>query len=126
MPLAVPYATNDSEFARVDGELEHQGQFYRLVKQRLSMDTLYLVCVKDTKTMKIRQALTDYVKTFTDKPLDAKSPASTFSTFIKDFMTTTISVQSGSSGWELSVGPSSVAVSLTDFSRSISSPPPRG
>jgi len=82
VPLALPYAADETQFERVDGELEHQGEFYRLVKQRLYQDTLYMVCYKDSQSKRIKQALADYVKTFTDKPADAKSSGKTLQTFI--------------------------------------------
>ncbi|MBK5278548.1 MAG: hypothetical protein JJE09_06760, partial [Bacteroidia bacterium] len=47
MPLAIPYSTDSKEYTRVDGEFEHNGDMYRLVKQRLQSDTLYIVCIKD-------------------------------------------------------------------------------
>ena len=47
IPISVPYASDSEEFERVDGLFEHKGEFYRLVKQRLFLDTLYVVCVKD-------------------------------------------------------------------------------
>ncbi|HEX6890362.1 MAG TPA: hypothetical protein VF141_06710, partial [Chryseolinea sp.] len=71
VPMTLPYHL-DSEYERVDGEIEHDGEFYRLVKQKLQKDTLYIVCIKDQGSKRIKQALADYVKTFTDKPADAK------------------------------------------------------
>jgi hypothetical protein len=98
VPMAVPYQA-DTEYERVDGEIEHNGEFYRLVKQKLSQDTLYIVCLKDNASKNIKRALGDYVKTFTDKPVDTKHNAKTFLTLIKDYLPTSIGVISLTEGW---------------------------
>jgi hypothetical protein len=100
VPLALPYASSDDQFERVDGELEHNGEFYRLVKQRLHEDTLYIVCYKDNQSKRIKQALADYVKTFTDKPVDAKSSGKAIQNFIKDYISSVIKIESATGGWE--------------------------
>jgi hypothetical protein len=103
VPLALPYASSDDQFERVDGELEHNGEFYRLVKQRLHEDTLYIVCYKDNQSKRIKQALADYVKTFTDKPVDAKSSGKVIQNFIKDYISSVIKIESVTGGWENSL-----------------------
>src|SRR5207302_5128451 len=55
VPLSVPYAADNQEYDRVTGEFEHRGEVYRLVKQKLYHDTLYIVCVKDRESKKINQ-----------------------------------------------------------------------
>jgi hypothetical protein len=100
MPITVPYNTDSRDFERVDGEFEHNGDVYRLVKQKLAQDTLYIVCVKDQESKKINQVLADYVKTFTDKPASAKQGAKTAPTLIKDFISFSVAISNTSSGWE--------------------------
>lgn len=101
VPLAVPYAMDNADYERVDGELEHDGEVYRLVKQRLSQDTLFIVCYKDNQSKRIKQALADYVKTFTDKPVDAKSHnGKIFQNFIKDYISSVVGIESANGGWE--------------------------
>jgi hypothetical protein len=39
IPVAVPYQIDSEGYERVDGEFEHQGEFYRLVKQKYQNDT---------------------------------------------------------------------------------------
>ncbi|HMI65785.1 MAG TPA: hypothetical protein VK517_07115 [Cyclobacteriaceae bacterium] len=100
IPLTVPYSTDHQDYERVSGEFEHDGEVYRLVKQKLFRDTLYIVCVKDNESKKINQALVDYVKTFSDKPVNAKQHnGKQVLSFIKDYVTTGVSVESQSSGW---------------------------
>ncbi len=108
VPIAIPYAVDSKTYERVDGEFEHEGQVYRLVKQKLQSDTLYIICIKDNRAQKINQVLADYVKSYTDKPFSAKQNAKTVSLFSKDFLSTTTSVQLIAKGWSnaatLSVG----------------------
>jgi hypothetical protein len=103
VPLSIPYNTDDEDYERVDGEVEYQGEFYRLVKQKLVSDTLYIVCIKDIKSKQIKQALADYVKSFTDKPADNKSQGKMQTTFIKDFLPTSFSLSASTEGWNSSL-----------------------
>jgi hypothetical protein len=101
IPVAVPYYADNQDYERVTGEFEHDGDVYRLLKQKYSGDTLYIVCVKDVEAKKISQALTDYVKTFSDKPVNAKQQSTkSIQSFCKDYITTGISVESQASGWK--------------------------
>jgi hypothetical protein len=101
VPLTVPYYADSKTYERVSGEFENDGDVYRLVKQKMHRDTLYIVCVKDLKSKKINQALASYVKTFTDKPSTAKQQnAKQFPSFCKDYLTSAVSVESQSSGWK--------------------------
>lgn len=101
VPIAIPYASDMTEYERVDGEFRHEGNVYHLMKQRLFKDTLYIVCVKDTRAQKIDKALEDYVKTFSDKPSSEKGGIKTLDVFSKDFLSHIISLTSGQTGWEL-------------------------
>ena len=103
VPLAIPYQLLSGEYQRVDGEIEYNSESYRLVKQKMDKDTLFIVCIKDQTSTRINQALTDYVKTFTDKPIQAKNAGKTFVGFIKDFLLTSINVSQFSEGWNYSV-----------------------
>jgi hypothetical protein len=125
VPLAIPYSSDEQDFQRVTGEFEHEGEVYRLVKQKLHRDTLYIVCIKDTKSKKINQALADYVKTFTDRPFNAKPQSGKVNySLIKDFLNTGIEIESDSYGWSVHV--SYVELShlyLSSFTTRIKYPP---
>jgi hypothetical protein len=126
IPVAVPYQIDSEDYERVDGEFEHEGEFYRLVKQKYQNDTLFMVCIKDHTTKRIEQAVADYVKTFTDKPVDAKHNGKVTSIFIKDFLPSHITIKSISTGWDSEVAFNIKTPCLTDRDQSIISPPPRG
>jgi hypothetical protein len=125
IPLAVPYSTDSKEFRRVDGEFEHQGEIYRLVKQRLKSDTLFIVCVKDNVSKRISQALEDYVKTFTDKPANSKGNSKTIQNLIKDFICNAISIEKQNSGWEKTLSFYRVESQYQPIDCSFTGPPPR-
>ena len=124
IPMTLPYHL-DSEYERVDGEIEHNGEFYRLVKQKLQKDTLYIVCIKDYGSKRITQALADYVETFTDKPIDAKSTGKLFTSFIKDFLPTSIEISPASAGWNYAVSSADIIDSFSSRSIAVVSPPPQ-
>ena len=128
IPMSIPYHIDSEENERVNGEIEHQGEFYRLVKQKLFEDTLYIVCIKDVESTRLKQALSDYVKTFTDKPTNTSHHNTNIvSTFIKDYIPQMFKVESSSTGWTLEVPVSSKpVVLLSSFSASIVHPPERG
>lgn len=125
VPLAVPYHTDSDDYERVDGEVEHNGEFYRLVKQKLEQDTLVIVCIKDQASKQIKQALKDYVKSFTDKPVDAKHHGKIFAGFIKDFLPSNIEISSASNGWNSTVTKATSTKIFKERSLTVFIPPPQ-
>lgn len=125
IPFTVPYATDSREFERIDGEFEHNGEFYRLVKQRLYRDTLSIVCVKDHESKRIMQALSSYVKTFTDKPVDTnQSTAKIISRFSKDYISTSFELSTSAEGWRFSFAFCDIQDPVLLLQLPILSPPP--
>lgn len=126
VPMAIPYHTDANQFERVDGEIEYKGEYYRLVKQKLEKDTLYIVCIKDQDSKRINQALADYVKTFTDKPSNAKQSAKHLTSLIKEFLPSSVVLTNVSAGWNST---SSSSITIDDLFHSVSLavfiPPPR-
>lgn len=126
LPIAVPYATDSRDFERVDGKFEHNGEFYRMVKQKITADTLFIVCVKDHQSKRINQALTSYVETFADRPADHQSHSKLTYNFIKDYLTHSFTILPLSDGWECDVvKETSHTFSTSDFFPSIVHPPER-
>lgn len=126
IPITIPYAQDHEGFQRINGTFEHKGEFYQLVEQRLSNDTLHVICVMDHQGKRINQALVSFVKSFTDKPVNDNQSALTFSDFIKDYITTSFSISHLSFGWHREVGQSSsLPVFIPSFYASIIHPPER-
>ena len=123
IPLAVPYFS-DTDFERVDGQIEYKGQFYRLVKQKLAKDTLHVVCIQDPKAKHIEEALTEYVKTFADQSAD-RSSSKTIHSFIKDYVSTSFSLGAAETGWSISLHHITVNISFASRYVSFPSPPPK-
>ncbi|HEX6224910.1 MAG TPA: hypothetical protein VFZ52_10895 [Chryseolinea sp.] len=125
IPVAVPYKMDSEDYERVDGEFEHNGEFYRLVKQKYQNDTLFMVCIKDHASKRIERALTDYVKTFTDKPVDRQHTGKNFTSFIKDFLPTSIKISTTSKGWNYTVASAFVEHYFYDRPLKVFTPPPQ-
>jgi hypothetical protein len=87
IPLALPYPVQQDEFQRLQGDFEHQGEFYKLVKQKYLNDTLYVVCIKNVEEKKATKVFSDLAKLSTDQ--SSSSPnnqnAKTIVNIIKDY-----------------------------------------
>lgn len=126
VPVSIPYMPDQPDFDRVDGKFEHNGELYRMVKQRYAQDTLTVICVRDTEHKKIDLALSDYVKTFSDKAADTKPTSKATITFMKDYLPISFGIVSDTEGWALSVLRNAHYQSLIPtFTASIVHPPER-
>ncbi|MBL0740768.1 hypothetical protein [Chryseolinea lacunae] len=126
VPIAIPYVADASRFERVDGSFERDGEFYRLVKQRYSRDTLFLVCVKDQQRKTIEDSWVSFVKTFNGKPTE-RSAGFKLPILIKDYVVQAFSIRSVSLGWVNGVEKTTAVIfSISDFYPSIPHPPERG
>jgi hypothetical protein len=123
-PLSIPYF-GDTGFERVTGEIEHQGEYFQLVKQKLEKDTLYIVCIKDVKRKHIQKALTEYVKTFTGKAAE-NTHAKTIPSFIKDYVPTSFDLGASAAGWSATVVYFFVPVPFSNPYFTDTAPPPKG
>ncbi|MBL0742966.1 hypothetical protein [Chryseolinea lacunae] len=86
VPLAVPYNTFNPDYERATGTFEHHGEFFTLVKQKLAMDTLYVVCIKDHKERQLHAAMTDFIKLSCDIPSASQKTLKLLSGLIKDYL----------------------------------------
>ena len=126
VPVSIPYMPDQPDFDRVDGQFEHDGELYRMVKQRYAKDTLTVICVKDIRHKNINLALSDYVKTLTDKGTDSKPSSKTTVSFIKDYLLISFKLNSVTEGWAMRVLHNADYQSLIPtFSASIIHPPER-
>jgi hypothetical protein len=124
VPLAVPYSTDSKGYERVDGEFKKDNEIYRLVKQRLYQDTLYIVCVKDDASTKINRTLEDFVQSFAGQDDDQQNVVAPG--FIKDYVNTETVLTLSVTGWETEVARVSVPDYFFDsYYASIVHPPDR-
>lgn len=62
IPVHLPYQNTWSKSERCDGEIEINGILYKYVKRQLAYDTLYLMCIPNTKKMHLETAKNDFFK----------------------------------------------------------------
>jgi len=126
VPVSIPYMPDQSDFERVEGKIEHNGRLYRMVKQRYAKDTLTIVCIKDIEHHRINVAHSDFVKTVTDKAPDSKPASKATISIIKDFLPTSIDINSITAGWAVNVSHNSRYQNIIPhFLASIVHPPER-
>lgn len=125
IPFTLPYWMDADQFERVDGDFEYQGQFYKLVKQKLSRDTLYVVCIKNQDKKQLSDALNDFIKLSHELPAKSKQALKLWGSIVKDYLPLESTQITQSDRWSL----------VTEFTReymlafkspatSIISPPP--
>jgi hypothetical protein len=127
IPITIPYMPGSDEFKRVDGKFLHNGEHYRLVKQKYLNDTLTVICFRDHESTRIKDAMSDYVKTFTDSPPDQKQNSKLSVSFIKDFIAQGFTLTNTCPGWQTDVIKNSGYLNLIpSYSSSLTHPPERG
>lgn len=124
IPFTLPYWMDAEQFERVDGDFEYQGQFYKLVKQKLSKDTLYVVCIKNQDKKQLFDALTEYIKFSNDVPA-SKQALKLWGSIVKDYISNDPAELTRNEGWSVDnvfAGHQTPAVPSVDFP--VFSPPP--
>ena len=66
VPMHLPYQTNWSAYQRFNGEIEINGTLYKYVKRKVANDTLYVMCIPNTKKMNLETAKNDFFKLSND------------------------------------------------------------
>jgi hypothetical protein len=125
IPSAISHVNDSTAFERVNGDFEYNGEIYRLVKQRLYLDTFRIVCIKDKTATALRNTLTSYVKTFSDESDDDDTQdTKALPIFIKEYLPRTFSIEHLSFGWKINVRQESFPRVYCDtFHSSITHPP---
>jgi hypothetical protein len=62
VPINLPYQTSWAGYQRFNGEIELNGVMYKYVKRKVSNDTLYVMCIPNTKKMNLEIAKNDFLK----------------------------------------------------------------
>lgn len=71
IPLNLPYLPDGNDFETLEGEIYVKGTIYKLVKKRISKDTLIVVCVDHKEKTRIEKDGNDYFKKVNDLTSDA-------------------------------------------------------
>jgi hypothetical protein len=85
IPITLPYPIYQNGYERVDGEFEYKGEYFKLVKQKLENDTLFLVCIKDVQAKKLQVVMSDFSKLSNNVPTGSKQAFNFLSKIYKDF-----------------------------------------
>ncbi|MEJ1240051.1 hypothetical protein WBG78_18065 [Chryseolinea sp. T2] len=101
IPFTLPYWTDKEQFERVDGDFEYQGQFYKLVKQKLENDTLYVVCIKNQDKKQLFDSLTEYIKFSSDQPATSKQALKIWGSIVKDYIPNELTALTHCGGWSI-------------------------
>lgn len=72
LALHLPYMNNNSDYARVEGEIEIDGTHYNYVKRKVSNDTLYLLCLPNSVKTKLFEARNNFSAQAADLPASGK------------------------------------------------------
>ena len=124
IPFALPYWVDSKDYERVNGEFQYQGEFYKLVEQKLEKDTLYIVCIRDVKEQKLFHAMSDYVKLSNDVSTSAQRTLKLLSSLMKDFVSTVQTEISMSQGWSREYLFPEPDFALLTLTSPVISPPP--
>jgi hypothetical protein len=125
IPLALPYPIQQHGYERVEGNFEYAGQYYKIVKQKLEDDVLYIVCIKNDDQKRVNDTINDYVKLSNDLPGTAKKALSFFSKLLKDFNQGESAKQVQTSSWSIALTFPDDSKSVESLARNILSPPPK-
>jgi hypothetical protein len=83
IPLSLPYQlSSNADFERINGSFQYKGEFYKLVKQKMKADTLYVVCIKDHQEKHLQTTMSDFMKVSNDIPA---GNIKVLGGFVKDF-----------------------------------------
>jgi hypothetical protein len=123
--VSLAYMPDQANYERVDGLIEVEGKYYRLVKQKYAGDTLYIVCLPDHNQQKLHEAIEDYVSTFTAPDASTTKQVDLSKSLSKDYMISKVTMERASYGGFYSVENTDYVVSDYIFYLSIQSPPPR-
>jgi hypothetical protein len=124
IPVTLPYPIQQNGFERVEGKFEHSGTFYKLIKQKLENDTVYIVCIRDLESKQITNTLKDYVAKTNDLPLNSKS-LNLFGKFLKDFERTETDLLQRINGWSSKIQFADLAFNPHPAIIDLHGPPPK-
>lgn len=88
VPLHLPYPVSSDGFQRVNGDLEKNGQSYKLVKQKWQNDTLFIVLIKDKVNTRLSAIFDDITKFSHNLPVSNKKALNFLTKLYKDFKST--------------------------------------
>ena len=83
VPLNNPYQLEQTNFQRIDGEINFQGKNFKYVKRKVSDGKLILLCIPDARKMVLKKGKAEYGNNVND--LNGSSKSSSHSGTQKNF-----------------------------------------
>ena len=74
IPMNAPYSESAEEYTRVEGEINFEGLPYRMVKQKVQDNFLYVVCVKDDRTRIATDEINEMIAAVSGQPVKESAP----------------------------------------------------
>jgi hypothetical protein len=128
VPVNIPYQTNWAQPESVEGEIEHDGEFYQMVSRQLINDTMYVHCEYDQNArdrfMDLVSNINEQIKGEAANP-STEAPSMIMKSFLKEYLTISKQYTFFLIEWSenFAVYPA-VQPTWMDTSLSIPSPPP--
>ena len=122
IPFTLPYAALDRNYEAARGSFEYQGEFFKLVKQKLEGDTLYVVVIKDVREKLIFGYMADFVKGSSDLP--GTKAFKLLTSFAKDYEASVCMALISNNGWSYELSLAYPSFRLLVQQQSVESPPP--
>ena len=125
IPITLPYPHPQRGFERVSGKFEHNGEHYKLVKQQLRNDTLYVICIRDVQEKILVETMEEYANLSNDMPSNSDKDITLLGKLLKDFETLEEPGILETEGWCASLSFSPGDFHLVTQGKTILSPPPK-
>lgn len=124
VPFSLPYPVSE-DFQFVKGKFEHRGEYYKLIKQKLEGDTLYILCIKDSKEKHLNNKMIEYGSLSNDLPRQSKQSQNLLSKLLKEYEPFRQLVFATEEGWVASLTFSHLSFRILEIEQLIQSPPPK-
>ena len=99
IPFTIPYWMDQDEYQPADGLFEHNGKFYRKIKQRYSGGFIHIQLVEDFDTKHLHNSIAGWIQSITDDNADQGTCNSVLAKmfFAKDYVQEDFAYQLASS-----------------------------
>jgi hypothetical protein len=92
---------NSNEYTRIDGEIKFEGIMYRMVKQKIHNNLLYVVCVNDKATQIATEEVNAIISAVSGQPDKESTPGAmkVINSLLKYCSLSTTMANGGNTGW---------------------------
>lgn len=123
IPFSLPAQPNFNGYERVNSEFVCNGEVYKMIKQKVVRDTLYVVMVKDRQQESMRQALAQFTEGQHSSKSESRS--SVIDTFSKDYISGRCQIIHQATGWSQPLVFATRETAWSTIPVSLQTPPPK-